>query len=133
MKEIRKYFEKKGDTIYLVKTEEAVEFLNNSIESDFVSSLHRISDKGLFASLIECCSKNRLGFDITGDAELEDVQFLNGETDYLAIVSVDEDQEDDFVDYMFSHNVELTLLGHVTRGELRMDDTSFGFINDRLK
>ena len=46
------------------------------------------------------------------------------------IVSVNEDQEEDFVNFMFNHGIDATLLGHVTKGELRMDDRSFGFISD---
>lgn len=133
MKETKSYFSKKGDTIYLVNTPEAIEFLNNSIDSDFISSLHRINSKGLFDSLVECCKKNKLGFDITADSEMDEKAFLHGKTNYLAIVAVDEDQEDDFVDYMFDNKVEVTLLGHVTKGELRMDDKSFGYIDDYIK
>lgn len=132
MKENRISFVSKGDTIYLVTSTEAVDFLNGSIESGFIQSLHLISGQGIFHTLVECCKENKLGFDITGDSDLSEQEFLHGKTKYTAIVSVDEDQETDFVDYMFNHNVELTLLGHVTKGELRMDDTSYGFIEEFL-
>ena len=48
------------------------------------------------------------------------------------IITVNEEQENDLVDYMFNNNIPITLLGHVTRGELRMDDESFGDITDYL-
>lgn len=130
MKEINSSFIRKGDTLYLITSSEAVDYLNSSIESDFISSLHRISAKGIFDALVDCCRKNRLGFDITGDSDLSDEKFLYGNTRYLAIVSVNNDQEDDFVNFMFNHSMDATLLGHVTKGELRMDDKSFGFISD---
>ena len=38
--------------------------------------------------------------------------------------------ETDTVDFFFNNSIPLTLLGHVTKGELRMDDTSFGYISD---
>jgi phosphoribosylformylglycinamidine synthase subunit PurL len=130
MKELRNYFEKKGTTLYLVKDEEAINFLNGSIENDFISCLHIISNEGLYKALVDCCKKNQLGFDITGDSEIDDKTFLYGKTPYKAIVGVKEDQEDDFVDYMFENKIDIMILGHVTKGELRMDDKSFGFIKD---
>ena len=130
MKEIKSSFVKKGDTLYLITSSEAVDYLNTSIDAGFISSLHRISGKGIFQSLVECCRANALGFDITGDSDLTDDEFLYGNTKYLAIVSVNEEQEDDFVNFMFNHGIDATLLGHVTKGELRMDDRSFGFISD---
>lgn len=133
MKEINNFFNKKGETLYLIASDEAIEFLNNSIESDFITSLRTISDKGIFQTLIEACSKNKVGFDITSDAELEKDEFLHGQTKYKVIVSVTLDQEDDFVDSMFNNGIETTLLGHTTKGELRMDDESFGFISEYAK
>ncbi len=133
MKENNINFEQKGDTIYLITSKEAVDYLNTTIESGFITSLHIISGKGIFQSLVDCCKENILGFDITGDSEIPEEEFLNGKTKYLAIISVNIDQEDDFVEYMFNHSIELTLLGHVTKGELRVDDTSYGYIEQHIR
>lgn len=130
MKEINGSFVQKGDTLYLVTSSEAVDYLNSSIDSGFITSLHRISAKGIFQSLVDCCRAKSLGFDITGDSDLTDDEFLYGNTKYTAIVSVNNDQEEDFVNFMFNHGIETTLLGHVTKGELRMDDRSYGFISE---
>lgn len=130
MKELRNHFESKGDTLYLVSDSKAIKFLNGSIENDFISCLHQISEKGIFDSLIECCKPNKLGFDITSDSEYEEEEFLHGKTKYKAIVAVEEDQEEDFANYMFNQGVSIILLGHVTKGELRVDDESYGFISE---
>ena len=130
MKELRNHFESKGDTLYLVSDSKAIKFLNGSIENDFISSLHQINEKGIFDSLIECCKPNKLGFDITSDSEYEEEEFLHGKTKYKAIVAVEEDQEEDFANYMFNQGVSIILLGHVTKGELRVDDESYGFISE---
>lgn len=129
MKELRNYFERKGDTIYLVSDKEAIKFLNGSIENDFISCLKNITSEGIYQNLVECCKPNQLGFDITTDSEYDEEDFLHGKTNYKAIVAVDGSQEDDFVNYMFRQGVSLTLLGHVTKGELRVDDESYGFIS----
>ena len=126
-------FNSKGETLYLVSSVEAINYLEDASDSDFISSIRRIDAKGIFETLVDCCKKNRLGFDITGDSELSDEEFLRGNTKYLAIVSVDEEQENDFVDFMFSHDIETTLLGHVTKGEFRYDGHSLGIIDEYLK
>ncbi len=131
-------FDCKGDTIYLVghvEEDEVVDqnslnILVKAIEKDMVTSAHYISSNGLFLSLIEACAPNRLGFDITGDAEIEDKQFLFGQSRYIAVVTVNDAQENDFVDYLFNNDIPITLLGHVTKGELRLDELSFGQIDD---
>ncbi len=130
MTELRNHFESKGDTLYLVSDTKAIEFLNGSIENDFISCLRLISGNGIFNTLVECCKPNKLGFDITTDSEYEEEDFLYDETEYKAVVSVKEDQEEDFANYMFNQGVAITLLGHVTKGELRIDDRSYGFISE---
>jgi hypothetical protein len=135
-------FDCKGDTIYLVGKNRddsdyqvnstMLDYIVKSIEKNFISSAHYISKDGLFCSLIEACAPNSLGFDITSDAEKEDKDFLFGKNDYIAVISVNEEQENDLVDFLFNHNIPITLLGHVTKGEVRMDEYSFGHITDYL-
>ena len=131
-------FDCKGDTIYLVGNIDQDESINGShlatlvraIEDELVTSAHYISSNGLFMSLLECCVPNELGFDITGDAEIEDKEFLFGPSRYFAVVTVNDSQENEFVDFLFNNEVPVTLLGHVTKGELRLDELSFGDVSD---
>lgn len=136
-------FDAKGDTIYLVgKIDDESDFqINNktldailkAIEKDLITSAHHISSSGLFISLLECCAPNELGFDITGDAEIEDKEFLFCRSQYLAVITVNDAQENDLVDFFFNNDIPVTLLGHVTKGELRLDDLSFGYISDYIE
>jgi phosphoribosylformylglycinamidine (FGAM) synthase-like enzyme len=130
---MNKDFYSKGETLYLISSVEAINYLEDATDSDFISSIRRIGGNGIFETLVESCKKNKLGFDITGDSELTDQEFLKGNTKYVAIVSVNEEQENDFVDFMFNHEIETTLLGHVTKGEFRYDGHSLGIIEDYLK
>lgn len=133
-------FKSKGETLYLFgkaidnnnscAEERQTEILAAAAEKGYLSGVHHISSNGLFLSLIESAAPNNLGFDITSDAEIEDKDFLFSKSRYLAIVTVDGKQENDFVDYMFNNNINVTLLGHVTKGELRMDELIFGHITD---
>lgn len=133
MKEYNDSFSKKGETLYLISSDDVFDYLKDCIRVGFITSMRLINEKGIFDTLKECCVENRLGFDITSDSDLTDDEFLYGKTKYLAVVSVNADQEDDFVDFLFSNKISLTLLGHVTKGELRMDGNSFGFISDYIK
>ncbi len=133
MSEENKFFKQKGDIIYLIAKVENAEYLNDSIETGFINTFHLISTDGIYNSLVECSKANKLGFDITSDSEMDQEDFLYDETKYTAIIAVDEDQEDAFVDYMYNIGEELTLLGHVTKGALKVDDKVFGNINDYVK
>ena len=95
-----------------------------------VKSMHDVSDGGLYITLLEAAMPNNLGFDITTASEFRTDAFLFGESQGRVVVSMNEDQEDDFVDFMMKEKIPFSLLGHVTKGELRIDDESFGFIKD---
>ena len=41
-----------------------------------------------------------------------------------------ETNEDDFLDEVGKNKTPFTLIGHVTKGEIRIDEESFGFIKD---
>ncbi len=135
-------FKSKGETLYLFgkaidnnnscAADKQTEILAEAVEKGYLSGVHHISSNGLFLSLIESAAPNNLGFDITSDAEIEDKDFLFSKSRYFAIVTVDSKQENDFVDYMFNNNINVTLLGHVTKGELRMDELIFGHITDYI-
>jgi len=100
------------------------------IENKYISSAHDVSIGGLFVALVECCLQNNLGFDITSPAEVRIDAFLFGESQSRVIVSVPSSVEDDFLDYMIDMKFPFSALGHVTKQELRVDDSSFGFITD---
>ena len=100
------------------------------IKEKVIESAHDISDGGLFVSLIESCLKNSLGFDITTSADIREDAFLFGESPSRVVVSIRETQEDEFLDLLNKRNTPFMLLGHVTKSEIRIDDKSFGYINE---
>jgi phosphoribosylformylglycinamidine synthase len=69
------------------------------------------------------------GFDITSDAEIRKDAFLFGESMGRIVVGVVPAKVDDFVDFMSSSKVPFFALGHVTKGEIRIDDESYGYID----
>ena len=103
------------------------------INNYLIRSAHDVSDGGLFVSLAESSMPRDLGFDITSPAEIRKDAFLFGESQGRIIVSVTQSKETDFIDFMMNMKVPFSALGHVTKGELRIDDLSFGFISDIKK
>jgi len=103
------------------------------IRFSLVRSAHDISEGGLFITLLECGMPKCLGFDITTDAEIRKDAFLFGEVQSRIVVSVTPSRETEFIDYMLRADVPFSVLGHITRGECRIDDISYGFICDLMK
>jgi phosphoribosylformylglycinamidine synthase len=100
------------------------------IRKKLVRSVHDVSNGGLFFSLLESSIPLEFGFDITSDAEIRKEAFLFGESQSRVVVSVSPEKQDDFVDFMMATEVPFSILGHVTKGEVRIDDESFGYISD---
>ncbi len=100
------------------------------ISEGIVQSAHDVSEGGLFITLLESAMTNNLGFDVLTDSEVREDAYLFGESQSRVVISINEDDEDDFVDSMMRSGLRFTLLGHVTKGDLRVDDENFGTIEE---
>lgn len=104
------------------------EAVKGLIGMELINAAHDCSDGGLFVTMVEMAMPRGLGFDIVTDAEIREDAFLFGEAQSRVVVSVSEDSEEDFIEFMMGSGVNFTLLGHVTKGKLMIDDEHFGFI-----
>lgn len=109
-----------------IKIQAAVKRLN---AENLIESASPVGKGGLFFTLLRAAIPNELGFDITTSAENRIDSFLFGEAMGRILVGVHPEQEDDFVDAMSEMKVPFFTLGHVTKGEVRIDDESMGFID----
>lgn len=100
------------------------------IQNSFINAAHDVSDGGLFTTLVEMCLPNDLGFDVVTDSEIRKDAFLFGESQSRVVVSVVEDDEDKFLDFVAEMNIPCLLLGHVTKGRCTVDEQNFGMIAD---
>lgn len=100
------------------------------IKANLIRSAHDVAEGGLFISLFEASLPNLLGFDITTDSELREDAFLFGESQGRVLVSVTPHKEAAFIDFMMKHDMPTLMLGHVTKGEMRIDEKSFGFSSE---
>ena len=109
-----------------IKIQKAVKKLN---DSKLIQSANPVGKGGLFFTLLRAAIPNDLGFDITTAAETRIDSFLFGESMGRVIVEVESEKEDEFVDALSEMKVPFFTLGHITKGEIRIDDKSFGYID----
>jgi phosphoribosylformylglycinamidine synthase len=100
------------------------------IQNELINAAHDVSDGGLYITLVEMSMPRELGFDIVTDSEIREDAFLFGEGQGRVAITVSEEQEENFIEFMMDSGVSFTLLGHVTKGKLMVDDEHFGFINE---
>jgi len=104
--------------------------IKSLIDGELINAAHDVSDGGLFTALTEMSMPRELGFDIVTDAEIREDAFLFGESQGRVVVSVSEETEEQFIEHMIASNVPFTLLGHVTKGKMMVDDEHYGFITE---
>lgn len=98
------------------------------IEKQMINAAHDCADGGLWTSLVEMAIPNQLGFHIETDSDVRPDAFLFGESQGRVVITVTEEQEEDFIEFMTSQKTPFTLLGHVTKGKMVIDEEHFGFI-----
>jgi phosphoribosylformylglycinamidine synthase len=109
-----------------IRIQQAIKKLN---KLKLLESASPVGKGGLFFTLLRAAIPNELGFDITTAAETRLDAFLFGEAMGRILVEVKPDKEDNFVDTLTEMRVPFFTLGHITKGELRIDDRSYGFID----
>jgi len=98
-------------------------------EKKLIESASPVGKGGLFFTLLRAAIPNELGFDITTAAETRIDAFLFGEAMGRIIVEVKSENEDEFVDVLTELKVPFFTLGHITKGEIRIDDHSLGYVD----
>ena len=106
------------------------EQLKMLIRKNLIESAHDVSEGGIFVALMEMAMAGNLGFDITTDAAIRRDAYLFGESQSRVMVSVSQAVEDEFIDLMMLNGVEFDLVGHVTKGSIRIDDADWGHVGD---
>ena len=81
-------------------------------------------------ALLRVALPSGLGFDITTDSEIPEEEFLLENHGVAAVVTVSMDDDEDLVRFLFDNNITVMTLGHVTKGDIRIDDYSYGNIRD---
>jgi phosphoribosylformylglycinamidine (FGAM) synthase-like enzyme len=103
--------------------------MKDLISKDLVMSASPVGIGGLFFTLLRDALPDVLGFDITTDAEIRTDAFLFGEGMGRIVVTVEGEKENEFIDYLYDQKIPVMTLGHITKGEIRIDDKSMGFVD----
>jgi phosphoribosylformylglycinamidine synthase len=100
------------------------------IREGVLNSAHDLSEGGLWVGLLEKGFASGLGFDITLPAEHRKDAVLFGESASRILVTVSEENKDKFIDLMMLNGCDFDLLGHVTKGGVRVDDEDWGHVSE---
>jgi phosphoribosylformylglycinamidine synthase len=153
-------FKKEGDAIYLVgaikndiNSSEYLHKLHNvehspapyfNLDEEFVlqqailkliknkqiASAHDISEGGLFVTLTESSFNRNLGYAIDTDSSIRKDAYLFGEAQSRVVVSVGKSNEANVELTLKTANVPFKKIGTVTKGDIKIDNASWGSIKD---
>ncbi|MBB6127146.1 phosphoribosylformylglycinamidine synthase subunit PurL [Mucilaginibacter lappiensis] len=100
------------------------------IKHRVIESAHDVADGGLYINLLESSMPNGLGFDIETDSDIRKDAFLFGEAQGRVVVTVAPEEQERFIEFMATSDVEFSLLGTVNNGFLTVDEVPFGHVTD---
>ncbi len=109
--------------------------MSDLIANRLIESAHDCADGGLYVALLESAmnSNSSLGFNIACDDLIRKDAFLFGEAQSRVVVSVSKENQESFVEFMTTQQVEFSMLGFTTKGEIVVDDENFGSVNEKAE
>lgn len=125
-----------ADPVKMTTVAEDIEYLELILgslkEGGVLTTMRPVGNGGLFAALVDG-SRENIGFDILTCREIRLDSFLFGEEAGRFVVSLDEKQDDFFLNKMDEARVNCCFLGHVTKGRVLVDDMDFGDVKGFLE
>ncbi|MFT6002225.1 MAG: phosphoribosylformylglycinamidine synthase II [Flavobacteriales bacterium] len=100
------------------------------IENGLVNAAHDCADGGLFVTLSEMGYPNNIGFDVATDSELRKDAFLFGEVQSRIVVSVTEQNKEEFIEFMSESNTPFSLLGETINKDIKIDNENWGPLSE---
>jgi phosphoribosylformylglycinamidine synthase len=104
--------------------------IRDLIAQRLTESAHDVSEGGLLISLMESCLQRDLGFAIQKYNDFRVDAFLFGEGQGRIVVSVTEENVENFENYVSQTKIPLMRLGQVTSGDINVGETSFGNLRE---
>lgn len=100
------------------------------IANALITSAHDISDGGLFITLLESALVNNLGFDIVSDKAIRKDAFLFGEAQSRVVVTVSNNNKDNFEAELKNSGVAFGKLGVVKGKNVVVDGADYGAVTE---
>jgi len=104
--------------------------LNNSIA---IQSLHDVSDGGLYINLLESSFKNNIGFSIENKSDFRNDAWLFGEGQGRAVLSIQPSEKEKLENLLSNQSVPHMQIGHTNNGNIIIDNTNYGTIEELNK
>jgi phosphoribosylformylglycinamidine (FGAM) synthase-like enzyme len=73
---------------------------------------------------------NNIGFDVATDSELRKDAFLFGEVQSRIVVSVTEQNKEEFIEFMSESNTPFSLLGETINKDIKIDNENWGPLSE---
>ncbi len=105
------------------------EVVKTIIKKKTVTSVHDVSEGGLFVTLLESAMVNKLGFEIKTNGSIRKDAYLFGESQSRVVVSVSADQVATFTQLLDDLGQVYSEIGRVTTGNIVIDGADFGGID----
>jgi len=105
------------------------QIISELIKQQIVQSVHDVSEGGLFVTLIESCFNRNRGFDVNAsNNKFRKDAFWFGESQSRVVISVLENQLENFLKFAGDFAVPHSFLGNVTSGSITIDGEDWGNI-----
>jgi len=106
---------------------ELQQLISQLIKKQIVQSVHDVSEGGLFITLIESCFNRRKGFEVNAtDNKFRKDAFWFGESQSRVVVTVLEEQLENFLKFANDFKIPHSFLGNVTSGSIKIDGEDWG-------
>lgn len=102
--------------------------LKHLIQNGLIQSAHDVADGGLFISLFEAAMPNNLGFEVDTDSDFRKDAYLFGEAQSRVVVSINPENQDEFIEHMTASGLDYTFLGEVKGKDILIDGENFGSV-----
>lgn len=103
-------------------------FVSSLIHEKLIGSAHDISEGGLAVTLLEKGFNRGLGFDVASNTDLRKDAFWFGEAQSRVVVSCAKEHAEQIIHKAASANIPVTILGTVTKGDVKVNGESWGDI-----
>lgn len=109
---------------------ELQETIKGLIKNKLINAAHDCADGGLWVALTEMSYPNNLGFDVATDDDIRKDAFLFGEAQSRVVVTVKNENLEEFIEFMTTSDTAFSKLGEVTNGDMKIDNESWGNISE---
>jgi phosphoribosylformylglycinamidine synthase len=104
--------------------------IKDLISLKLVSSVHDVSEGGVFANLVESAMPRGLGFSVNTNPAVRKDAWLFGEAQSRVVVSISAEQHDTFSRYLSGQDVPFEAIGKAGGSSVVIDGENWGSVSE---